>query len=60
MIRRPWPWLLLVLVLSLVGQGVWKEQTPGFLSWLVMVADLVVILALGVRAIRARRRLTAS
>ena len=56
MTRRPWPWLLIVLVLGLVGQGVWKEQTPGFLSWLVMVADLVALVVLGVRTARRRRR----
>ena len=56
MMRRPWPWLLVVVVLSLVGQGVWKEQTLGFVSWLVMVAALLALIVLGVRVLLARRR----
>jgi hypothetical protein len=56
MMRRAWPWLLVVLMLSLVGQGVWKEQTAGFVCWLVMVAALLALLTLGIRALRVRRR----
>jgi hypothetical protein len=56
MTRGLLPWLLVVLVLSLVGQGVWKEQTPGFLCWLVMVADLLALVVIGVRALLGRRQ----
>ena len=56
MTRRPWPWLVLGVVLGLVGQLVWKEQTLGFVSWLVMVAALLALIGLGIRTLLARRR----